>query len=148
MRAKSLQLCLTLGDPMDCNLPGSSIHGLLQARTVEWVAVPSSRESSPPRDGTLIFCISRVCRWFFTTSATWEAHSNLHLCPDSTAVNSRLDNLGYHIPEAGIILRRALTSPPVTGGMSWQNKIQSLTINDAMLTEILEREGCEVDTEN
>ena len=38
--AKSLQLCPTLCDPMDCSLPGFSIHGILQARTLEWVARP------------------------------------------------------------------------------------------------------------
>ena len=40
--------CLTLGDPMDCNLPGSSVHGILQARTLEWVAMPFSRISPNP----------------------------------------------------------------------------------------------------
>ena len=39
MRAKSLQSCPTLYDPMDCSLPGSSVHGLLQARILEWVAL-------------------------------------------------------------------------------------------------------------
>ena len=37
---KSLQSCPTLCDPMDCNLPGSSVHGILQARILEWVAMP------------------------------------------------------------------------------------------------------------
>ena len=41
--AKSLQSCLTLFDPIDCSLPGSSVHGILQARILEWVAMPSSR---------------------------------------------------------------------------------------------------------
>ena len=40
--AKSLQSCLTLCDPMDCSLPGFSIHGILQARTLEWVAISFS----------------------------------------------------------------------------------------------------------
>ena len=40
------QSCLTLWDPMDCNLRGSSVHGILQARILEWVAMPSSRGSS------------------------------------------------------------------------------------------------------
>ena len=40
--AKSLQLCPTLGDPMDCSLPGFSVHGILQARTLEWVAISFS----------------------------------------------------------------------------------------------------------
>ena len=44
--AKSLQSCLTLCDPMDCSLPGSSVHGVLQARILEWVAISSSRKSS------------------------------------------------------------------------------------------------------
>ena len=44
--AKSLQYCLTLCDTMDCSLPGSSVHGVLQARILEWVAISSSRESS------------------------------------------------------------------------------------------------------
>ena len=40
--AKSLQSCLTLGDPMDCSLPGSSAHGIFQARVLEWVAIAVS----------------------------------------------------------------------------------------------------------
>ena len=46
MCAKSLQSCPTLCDPMDCSLPGSSVHGILQASILEWVAMPSSRGSS------------------------------------------------------------------------------------------------------
>ena len=45
MRVKSLQLCLTLGDPMDCSPPGSSVHRILQARILKWVAMPFSRIS-------------------------------------------------------------------------------------------------------
>ena len=44
--AKLLQSCLTLCDPMDCSLPGSCVHGIFQARILEWVAMPSSRGSS------------------------------------------------------------------------------------------------------
>ena len=39
-----------MSDPMDCSLPGFSVHGILQARILEWVAMPSSRRSSPPRE--------------------------------------------------------------------------------------------------
>ena len=67
MCAKLLQWCPTLCDPMDCSLPGSSVHGILQARILEWVAMLSSRASSQPRDRT---CIAGG---FFITSATWEA---------------------------------------------------------------------------
>ena len=44
------QSCLILCNPMDCNLPGSSVHGILQARILEWVMIPFSRGSSQPRD--------------------------------------------------------------------------------------------------
>ena len=44
------QLCLTLCDPMSCSLPGSSVHEILQARILGWVAMPSSKGSSQPRD--------------------------------------------------------------------------------------------------
>ena len=47
------QSCLTLCDPMDCSLPGSSVYGILQARILEWIAIPFSRGSSRPRDQTL-----------------------------------------------------------------------------------------------
>ena len=50
------QSCPTLCYPMDCNLPGSLVHGISQARILEWVAVPSSRGSSPPRDRTWVSC--------------------------------------------------------------------------------------------
>ena len=52
--AKWLHLCLTLHNPMDCSLPGSSVHRILQARLLEWVAMLSSRGSSRPKDQTLV----------------------------------------------------------------------------------------------
>ena len=60
---KSLQLCLTLCDPIDCSPPGSSVHGILQARILEWVVIPSSRGSSRARDWTLGLLHLRLCRW-------------------------------------------------------------------------------------
>ena len=58
-------------DPTDCSPPGSSVHGVLQARILEWVVMPSSRGSSQPRDWNLVFCITGS---FFTIWATREAH--------------------------------------------------------------------------
>ena len=55
--ACALQSCLTLCDPIDCSLSGSSVHGILQARILEWIAIPSSRGSSEPRDQTCISCL-------------------------------------------------------------------------------------------
>ena len=59
--AKSLQLCSTLWGPRDCSPPGSSIHGIIQARILEWVASLFSRGSSLSRDGIGVFCIAGRC---------------------------------------------------------------------------------------
>ena len=56
MLTKSLQSCPTLSDPVDCSPPGSSVHGLLQARIMEWVAIPFSR-AFRTRGGTWVSCI-------------------------------------------------------------------------------------------
>ena len=64
------QLCLTLCNPVDCSPPGFSVHGVFQARILEWVAISFSRASSPPRDRTQVSCIGGRC---FTLWATREA---------------------------------------------------------------------------
>ena len=61
------QSCPTLYDPMDCSLPGSSIHGIFQARVLEWVAMSFSRGSSQPRDW---IWVSRIAGRCFTVWAT------------------------------------------------------------------------------
>ena len=60
MHAKSFQPPLTLCNPIDCSPPGSSVHGMLQARILEWLAMPFSRGSSGPRDGTHISYVSCI----------------------------------------------------------------------------------------
>ena len=65
--------CPTLCDPMDYNLPGSSVHGILQARILEWVAVSSSTGSSQPKDWTRVSCISCIGRRILYHGASWEA---------------------------------------------------------------------------
>jgi len=64
------QSWLALCDPMDCSPPGSCLHGILQARILEWVAIPFSRGSSWPRDRTQVSCIAGG---FFTVWATGES---------------------------------------------------------------------------
>ena len=59
-------------NPMDCSLLGSSVHGILQARILEWVAISFSRGSSQPRNWTLLSCLAGR---FFTDWAAREAHS-------------------------------------------------------------------------
>ena len=66
MCATSLQLCPSLCNPMDCSPPGSSFHGILQARILEWIAMPSSRGSYQPRVWTqLFFCIALISQKSF-----------------------------------------------------------------------------------
>ena len=79
------QLCLILCNPMDCSLPGSSVHGILQARILECVAIPFSRESSRPRDQTQISCIrGRVFTVWATREAQWRIYVNPNLPIHST----------------------------------------------------------------
>ena len=74
MHAKSLQSYLTLCNPMDCSPPGSSVHRIFQARVLVWVAMPSSRGSSRPRDWTHVSYVSCIGRWvLYHSCATWEA---------------------------------------------------------------------------
>ena len=65
LKVLAAQSCLTLCDSMDCNPPGSLVHGILQARILEWISIPFSRGSSWPKDQTLVSCITGV---FFTIS--------------------------------------------------------------------------------
>ena len=75
MCAKSFQLCLTLFDPSNCSPPGSSVHGILQARTLEWVAVPPPGGLPHPgvKLGSHVSWIGR----FFTSSATFVVVQSL-----------------------------------------------------------------------
>jgi len=57
------QSCPTLCDPMDCSLPGSSVHGIFQATVLEWIAISFSKGSSQPRDRTRV---SRIVDRRFT----------------------------------------------------------------------------------
>ena len=59
--------------PMDCSLPASSVHGILQARILESVATYFSRGSSQPRDRTDVSCVSWIGRWIIYHWTTWKA---------------------------------------------------------------------------
>ena len=67
-----VQSCPTLCDPMECNLPGSSVHGILQARTLEWVAISSSRDLPDLGIEPMSFMSPAMAGGFFTTSTTWD----------------------------------------------------------------------------
>ena len=72
MNVLVMQSCLTLCDPVDHRPPGFSVHGILQAKILEWVAISFSRGSSQPRDQTWVSCVAGR---FFTTWDTREPWS-------------------------------------------------------------------------
>ena len=78
MHAKSLQSCLTLCSTMDCSPPGSPVHGVLQARILEWNAMLSSKGSSQPRHWTRISCGSYIAGRFFTSEPPGKLSSTTH----------------------------------------------------------------------
>ena len=82
----SVQSCPTLCDPMDCSLPGSSVHRISQGRILEWVAISSSRVSSQPRDRIHISCVSCIGRQILYYCATWKALDKLRDEPKSASV--------------------------------------------------------------
>ena len=69
VHARLLSLCPTLCDPMDCNRPDTSVHGILQARILEWVAISSSRESTGPGTEPESLMSPALAGGFFTTHA-------------------------------------------------------------------------------
>ena len=86
--------CLALCNPTVYSLTGSSVHGIIQARILEWVAISSSRGSSGPRDWT---CMSGTGRWILYHWATWEAHSGIlfsHKKGWKLPICSNMDRLG------------------------------------------------------
>ena len=94
MKVKTVsRLCLTLCDPMDCSLPGSSVHGILQARLLEWVAIPFSRASSWPRDQ---IWISGIIGRFFTVWAARKAKEIYQIRSDQISRSVVSDSLQPH----------------------------------------------------
>ena len=79
MRAKSLHSCPTLCNPTNCSLPGSTVHGIVQARILEWAAISFSRGSSQPRDWTHFSYVSCIDRHVLS-STTCKAPDLFMLC--------------------------------------------------------------------
>ena len=71
-----VQSCLTLCDPVDCSPPGSSLHGIFQARILEQVVISYSKGPFQPRDQIHVSCISCIDRQILFHRTTWEAHKN------------------------------------------------------------------------
>ena len=106
------QSCPALYDPMECSPPGSSIHGILQAKLLEWIAISSSTGSFQPRDRTQVFSI--VGR-FFTTWATREAQKGAYSLPRKSEVDHLLFVLKYVI----MIVSAAEALCPLAVGEIW-----------------------------
>ena len=71
------QSCLTLCDPMDCSPSGFSVHGILQARIREWVAISFSRGCSWPRDWTPVSCTGRQILYYWATREVQQWYNNI-----------------------------------------------------------------------
>ena len=81
------QSCPTVCDPVDCSPPGSSVHGILQARIPLWVAISFSRGSSGPWDQTQVSYVSCIGRWIVYQDTTWEAQSGRNATEKEIGLN-------------------------------------------------------------
>ena len=122
-----------LWDPMDCSPAGFSVHGILQARILEWVAMPFSRGSSWPRDWTCISCSSCIAGRFFTAEppgnpqlSTAAAAKSLQSCP--TLCNP-IDGSLPGSPVPGILQARILewVAFSFSNAWKWKVKVKSLS---------------------
>ena len=106
LRSEAAQLCPTLCDPLHSSLSGSSIHGIFQARVLEWIAISFSRGSSQPRDWTQI---SRITGWCFTVWATREVDQQFFLMQTYECFPHSVAN-GCLNPPASYTLKQNLSS--------------------------------------
>ena len=90
VHAKSLQLCPSLCDLMDCSPPGSFVHETLQERILEWVSMPSSRGSSQFRVRTHVSNISCISRWVLVPP--WKPYMQSTSCETPSWINHRLES--------------------------------------------------------
>ena len=110
-KSEVARLCPTLWDPVNCSLPVSHTHGILQARILGWVAISFSRGSSPPRDRAWV---SSIAGRHFNLWATREAHAANH-SPNADAHGLHLEDKGLDQPPG--LLRTTLLAyqpPPKT----------------------------------
>ena len=98
LKVKVSSLCPTLCGLMDCSLPGSSVHGIFQARILEWVAIPFSRGSCQPRDWTQA---SRTGSGFLIVWATREALKALVKAIKKKKKKDILNDNSWYFPSPG-----------------------------------------------
>ena len=90
--AKLLQSCPPLCNPMDCSLPASSVHGILQANVLQWVAIPSPGDFPNPGIKLMSLTSPTLAGGFLTTRATWEA-----TCSSACRYSSHYDIMYYDL---------------------------------------------------
>ena len=118
---------------MDCRLPGSSVHGIFQARILEWLAISFSRESSQPRDPT---CISCIGRWILYHWATWKAQEflaaakSLQSCP---TLYDPIDSSPPSSPVPGILQARTLEWVAISFAKAWKWKVKVKSLSRVRL---------------
>ena len=91
------QWCPTLCDPMDCSPPGSSVHGIFQARILEWVGISSSRVSFWPRDQTHVSCFSCTAGGLFTTEPLGKPYKRHEENRSSEKLTTKSWHRSHHI---------------------------------------------------
>ena len=122
---------------MDCSPPGFSVHGIFQARILEWVTLPSSRGSSRPQDRNHISYISWTGRQILYLCTTclgiscWEAAVLIFVFPMVLCIN---DNIKHRVPPATVLsLRHPLScSGPGSGTPSWPPSVQDPGASSAL----------------
>ena len=129
VRAKSLQSCLTLCDPMDCSSPGFSVHGILQARILERDAIPSSWRSSWPRDRTQASYISCIGRKVLYKQhhlgspnpdpTTWQMGTLTKLLISSSPVSSCSKGWEFHLVWASLVVQTVKNLPAMQKTWVW-----------------------------
>ena len=117
-----------LCDPMDCSPPGSSVHGISQARILEWVAISFTKGSSWPRDQTHISCVSCIGRQILYHWVTWEAPAakSLQSCP---TLCDPIDGSppGSAVPE--ILQARTLEWVAISFSNAWKWKVKEKSLS-------------------
>ena len=127
-----IQSCLTLCNPTNSSTPSSSVHGIFQARSLEWVAMSSSRGSSQPRDGNQISCVGRWVLyhwattgapfWYYSRPKLYAFYRNPYQSPCATTVYAlRLKFMKMHLCLRSVA--RENTGSPIRFKCQTNNKL-------------------------
>ena len=112
---------------MDCSPPGFSVHEILQARILEWVAISSSRGSFQPRDQTVSLASPELTGDFFSTSTTWEC-SSLTLLQKPDSPSSYTKQFSYSLTLLAFLL---FSNPCLLLSLFTSNRCESWTVKKA-----------------